>query len=368
MRIMFAITKGEVGGAQEHLRILAQGLLERGNHVALVVTPGSELAESVQSLGATIFAWQSISANAAPLSNLSARRELRAAVMKWNPDVLHLYSSVAGAVGCRILRPPRGITIFTCHHAPFGRGRTWKNRVLSRPVAHATLPRMDGIITDGNRDLPALRRIAKHVPFAVVRNAVPTLGPPKSDGRLAPSAIWVARLAHPKDPLMAVSAWERVVARTPEATLTICGSGPLGDALKARVQRSPARSNIEIAGFVPDTSAFVKRASIFLLISKVEGGTTMATLEAMSEGLVPVITDVGESELLTSNKCGVVVESYDPDSIADSVVGLVSDPERYSLLRANALRFARERTIDDFVDETFDFYRRVQDHASVRVA
>jgi glycosyltransferase involved in cell wall biosynthesis len=368
MRIMFAITKGEVGGAQEHLRILAQGLLERGNHVALVVTPGSELAESVQSLGATTFAWQSISANAAPLANLSARRELRAAVLKWDPDVLHLYSSVAGAVGCRILRPPRGITIFTCHHAPFGKGRTWKNRVLSRPVAHATLPRMDGIITDGNRDLPVLRNIAKRVPFAVVRNAVPTLGPPKSGGRLGPSAIWVARLAHPKDPLMAVSAWERVVTRTPEAMLTICGSGPLAEALQARVSQSPARSNIEIAGFVPDTSSLVKRASIFLLISKVEGGTTMATLEAMSQGLVPVITDVGDSDLLTSNECGVVVGSYDPDSIADSVVGLMSDPERYSLLRANALRFARERTTDDFVDETFEFYGRVQDRARVQVA
>jgi glycosyltransferase involved in cell wall biosynthesis len=368
MRIMFAITKGEVGGAQEHLRILAQGLLQRGNQVALVVTPGSELAESVRSMGATTFPWESISANAAPLSNLSARRELRAAVMKWNPDVLHLYSSVAGAVGCRILRPPKGITIFTCHHAPFGKGRTWKNRLLSRPVAHATLPLMDGIIADGNRDLPVLRRIAKHVPFAVVRNAVPSSGPPISDGPLAPCAIWVARLAHPKDPLMAVSAWEKVVARIPDAMLTICGSGPLGDALQARVSKSPARSNIQIAGFVADTSPIVKQASVFLLISKVEGGTTMATLEAMSEGLVPVITDVGESDLLTSNECGVVVESYDPDSIADSVVGLLSDPGRYERLRTNALRFARERTIDDFVDETFDFYGRVQDQARVRVA
>ncbi len=368
MKVMFAITKGEVGGAQEHLRILAQGLLERGNQVAVVVTPGSELADSVASMGATVFPWNSISANAAPLSNLAARKELRAAVDTWNPDVLHLYSSVAGAVGCRILRPPRGVTIFTCHHAPFGKGRTFKNRALSRPVAHATLPRMDGIITDGNRDLAALRRIAKHVPFAVVRNAVPAVGAPASDGRLSPRAIWVARLAHPKDPLMAVTAWEKVVARIPEASLTICGTGPLGQALQARVAQSAARSNIEIAGFVPDISALLERTSIFLLISKVEGGTTMATLEAMSQGLVPVITDVGDSDLLTANECGVVVRSYDADSIADSVVRLLSDPDRYDLLRQNALRFARDRTVDDFVEETFAFYGQVQDLSRVRVA
>jgi glycosyltransferase involved in cell wall biosynthesis len=368
MRVMFAITKGEVGGAQEHLRILAQGLLDRGNQVALAVTPGTELADSVASAGSAVYRWESISANAAPLANLSARRELKAAVSDWSPDVLHLYSSVAGAVGCGILRPPNGVTIFTCHHAAFGKGRRWTHRALSRPVAQATLPRMDGIITDGTRDSEALRKIARNVPFEVVRNAVPVSGPPATDGGLRPSAIWVARLASPKDPLMAVAAWEKVVARMPEAMLTICGTGPLDQALRARVAQSPARSNIEVAGFVPDMAPLVKRSSIFLLVSKVEGGTSMATLEAMTQGLVPVITDVGDAYLLPEKQCGVLVESYDPDSIADSVVALMSDPERFSVLRTNALAFSRDRTVDDFVDETRNFYGRVLDLAHVQVA
>jgi len=367
MRVMFAITKGEVGGAQEHLRILAQGLLERGNQVAVAVTPGTKLADSVESAGAAIYRWESISANAAPLSNLSARRELKAAVNDWGPDVLHLYSSVAGAVGSGILRPPDGVTIFTCHHAAFGKGRRWTHRVLSRPVAQATLPRMDGIITDGTRDLAALRKIAKHVPFEVVRNAVPVTGRPVTDGVLRPSAIWVARLQSPKDPLMAVAAWEKVVARIPDAVLTICGTGPLDGALREKVAQSPARTNIEVAGFVPDMLPLIKRASIFLLVSKVEGGTSMATLEAMTKGLVPVITDVGDAYLMPEKQCGVLVQSYDPDSIADSIVALMSDPDRFAVLRSNALAFARGRTVDDFVDETRDFYGRVLDQARVQV-
>jgi glycosyltransferase involved in cell wall biosynthesis len=227
---------------------------------------------------------------------------------------------------------------------------------------------MDGIISDGTRDMKALQRIAKHVPLALVRNAVPFAGPPTSDGPLRPSAIWVARLAYPKDPLMAVSVWERVVSRLPDAVLTICGSGPLEGALRARVSESPACRNVEVAGFVADIEPLVKSASIFLLISKIEGGTSMATLEAMGQGLVPVITDVGDSVLLKAKQCGVVVDSYAPDPIADSVVNLLSDPERYAHLRANALAFARGRTVDDFVEETVDFYNRVTDHARVEVA
>ncbi|MFZ0668178.1 MAG: glycosyltransferase family 4 protein [Acidimicrobiales bacterium] len=363
MRVMFAITKGEVGGAQEHVRILAQGLIERGNPVALVVTPESDLAESVGSMGVEILPWRSISAGASPVSNLSARRQLKKLVKDWGPDVLHLHSSVAGAVGSGLLRSPKGVTIFTCHHAAFGKGRKWSHRILARPVAKATLPRMDGIISVGTRDMKALHGIAKEVPLALVRNAVPAATDPITDGELRPSAIWVARLASPKDPLMAVAAWEKVVEQVPEATLTICGTGPLAEQLRAQVAVSAARNNIEVAGFVPDVTPVIKRSSAFLLVSKVEGGITMATLEAMGQGLVPVVTDAGDSRLLAEQNCGIVVDSYDPDSIAESLVALFSDPDRYAKLRSNALAFVSGRTVDDFVEETIDFYRLIADRA-----
>ena len=368
MKIMFAITKGEVGGAQEHVRILARGLLERGHQVAIMVSPGSHLAESVEAMGGSSLPWASITGSGAPLANLSARRELREAVDAWQPHVLHLHSSVAGAVGCRILCPPEGVTVFTCHHAPFGPGRRWSNRTLSRPVAQITLPRMDGIITVGTRDMPALKRIARRVPIALVRNAVPNSGPPVSDGPPRPSALWVARLADPKDPLTAVRAWEKVASRLPQSMLTICGSGPLEPALRDLVSRSGAKNNINVAGFVRDVTPMARQASIFFLVSKVEGGISMATLEAMSAGLVPVVTDAGDADLLTQLTCGVVARSNDPVAIADAVTGLLEDPDRFKTIRENALAFARDsRSVDDMVDETISFYDRIVDTAHIQV-
>jgi glycosyltransferase involved in cell wall biosynthesis len=89
----------------------------------------------------------------------------------------------------------------------------------------------------------------------------------------------------------------------------------------------------------------------------------MATLEAMGQGLVPVVTDAGDSRLLAEQNCGIVVDSYDPDSIAESLVALFSDPDRYAKLRSNALAFVSGRTVDDFVEETIDFYRLIADRA-----
>jgi glycosyltransferase involved in cell wall biosynthesis len=227
---------------------------------------------------------------------------------------------------------------------------------------------MDGIISVGSHDMPAIHRIAGRVPLALVRNAVPSAGDPVSDESLRPSALWVARLAYPKDPLMAVAAWERVASRIPEAKLTICGTGPLEPELRERLGHNPSDQSVAVTGFVADLAPFVKEASIFFLVSKVEGGISMATLEAMGQGLVPVVTDVGDAELLSRFDCGVVAGSYDPDSIAAAVIEMMSDPQRFKVMRRNAIAYASKgRSVDDMVEETLAFYGSVADRAHVRI-
>ena len=367
MRILFAITKGEVGGAQEHVRILARQLAGRGHSVGIVVTDPSTLADSFRSFGASVFGWPSIVAPVAPVADVRARRELKQIVRRFEPDVLHLHSSKAGAVGAGLLAPPKGVTVFTCHHAPFGPRRLWRHRVIARPVEQIALPRMHGIISDGVRDVPMLRRIAPKVPIQVIPNAVPAPGEPLSPSEPRPAALWVARLAHPKDPLLAVAAWERVVERHPEATLIMCGSGPLGPALDARLGASTAAPRIERPGFVESLGELYARSSLFVLPTRVEGGLTMATLEAMSHGLVPVVTDAGDAFLLDDLSCGVWVPQRGADAFADAVVHLLDHPDRIRQLRANALRYVRSvRTVGDHCDETEQFYEEILDRHGVR--
>src|SRR5688500_586337 len=106
MRVLFAITRGEIGGAQEHVRVLATGLIHRGHDVALALEDPSALATALRAAGANVVAWESIERDVNPLADVRARRELRAIVKRVGPDVLHLHSSKAALLGRRLLTPP----------------------------------------------------------------------------------------------------------------------------------------------------------------------------------------------------------------------------------------------------------------------
>ena len=172
-------------------------------------------------------------------------------------------------------------------------------------------------------------------------------------------------MQHPKDPVMAVRAWERVVRAHPDARLRFAGAGPLADSLRRAIVASGARGSITYDGFIDDLGAAYAEASLFLLTSHVEGGTTMATLEAMAQGLVPVVTDAGDAWLVPHHGAGVMTHPS-ARAVGDAIVDLFDEPERIHDLRLGALRFARELyTPTTMVEGTLRAYADVLRHASL---
>lgn len=359
MRVLIAITQGEIGGAQEHVRILATEMVRRGHAVGVVVQRPSDLAAALEPAGVELFDWPDVRRAPNPIRDLRARRQLAAVVRSFVPDVLHLHSSKAGTLGRNLLSPPRGVTVFTCHHAPYGPRRQWSHRVVGRAIDQLTLPHLDGIITVGARDVPLLRKLAPAVPLRVIRNAVPAAAAPVG-AEPNTTVLWVARLKRPKDPLLLVRAWERVVAAIPGAQLVMCGTGPLESKVRNAAERSRASANIQVLGKVVDLDPYYAAASVFVLATTVEGGITMATLESMVNGLVPVVSDAGDAWLLEAAGCGVVVQPKSVEALASSLVALLTDPERIAAMRALALTFARDSwTVDDFADATIGFFEEL---------
>ena len=361
MRVLFAITRGEVGGAQQHLRVLAERLLARDVSVVVAVEEGSALERQLEGAGVEVLPWRSIVRNPHPVKDLRARRELRSIVADQDPDVLALYSSKAGALGRGLTKGRRGVTIFTCHHAPYGPGRQWSHRLLARPIDQLTLPLVDGIISDGARDVPMLRKLAPKVPVRVISNAFEFRdAPPDPAERRDPIVLWIARLRRPKDPLQLIAAWPTVVRNHPDARLVMCGTGPLEDNVRRAIARSRAAASIDFVGFVDDLAPLLATASVFVLASDVEGGITMATLEAMGSGVVPVVSDVGDSLLLEHERAGVVVPRRSPKALGAAIAALLADEDLLSGARSRAISTARSTwSSDRFVDETLAFYREV---------
>lgn len=361
MKVLIAITNGDRGGAQEHLRLIAGGLRDRGHQVTVLVRQPSDLAGLLAGAGIAVVPWRHITRAPHPVRDVRARHELARLIRALRPDVLHVQSAKAGVLGRGLLRPPRGVTVFTCHHASFGPGRKWSHRLIGRPIEQLSLPLVNGVISDGARDMPMLRKLAPQTPVHLVRNAVPPVVETWDDVDPPPhTAIWVARMAHPKDPIQAVHAWRHVVADVPDARLVMCGTGPLADQVRSAIDRSPVRASIDYRGRVPDVAAVLAEGSVFLLATQVEGGCTMATLEAMSAGLVPVISDAGDAFLYTHSGSGEVVARNSPRALGAAVVDLFGDHDRLRTMRRRAAQFAREDwTVDDMVDATVAVYRSV---------
>ncbi len=100
LRILLAITRLELGGAQRVVLHTAEHL-DRGRcEVALAWGPGEILDDEAAAIPALeLFPVQTLERKVAPFSDLRALWGLRAAIRSFRPDVVHTHSSKAGILG-----------------------------------------------------------------------------------------------------------------------------------------------------------------------------------------------------------------------------------------------------------------------------
>jgi len=118
--------------------------------------------------------------------------------------------------------------------------------------------------------------------------------------------------------------WPRVLARMPEARLSIAGSSP-PDWLR--------RTPIDIRGNVDDAQAFMCEMSVIIAPLFAGGGMRIKVLEAMALGKPVVATTLGAGGITHD---GDVVIADDVDSFADAVVRLLRDPAEAARIGAAA--------------------------------
>jgi glycosyltransferase involved in cell wall biosynthesis len=147
-----------------------------------------------------------------------------------------------------------------------------------------------------------------------------------------------------------------LVARGVSVQWTIAGAGPDGDELRRRwlfnprVQWAGALSNAE-------TIALYATQDVFVLPTRVEG-FPVALLEAMSAGLVPVVSDIpsGVPEVVTSPDVGDRPPVGDVAAFADAIAALARDRSRLASMSAAARAAVAAR---------FDVRDRVRDYEAL---
>lgn len=355
-RIAYLITNSEIGGAQAHVADLLRAL--RGQVDATVLAGGDgPLFAAARAAGANTVRLSLLDNTMSPLRAVSTLRQIVAALRQAAPDVIHVHSAKAGALG-RLAGWWLGIpVVYTVHGFAFKPAAPAVRRIASRLAEWCLAPLTSHLICVADAE----RAMAASLPIASTRVSVIHNGIADTPERAAPGEplrriVMVARFAAPKRPEVLIRAFAR--AGIDDCELVIAGDGPLRDDMRALAhQLAPGR--IHLPGNIDDIPGLLASAQLFVLVSDHEG-LPLSILEAMRAGLPVVATDLpGIREQFGAESAGVLLSGNDDVSLARILGALATGPERRIVLgQAARGRWARAFELGPMADATWRVYQQ----------
>jgi glycosyltransferase involved in cell wall biosynthesis len=128
-----------------------------------------------------------------------------------------------------------------------------------------------------------------------------------------------------------------------DSRLMVLGTGPLQQALSDLVVQLGLTTSVDFLGFRCNVLPFFRQADAFLLTSRCEGfGNVIVEALGCGTPVISVRCDHGPAEILDDGRYGVLVESRDPQAMADAMDQVATLRERFpaELLRRRAADFS----------------------------
>lgn len=237
-------------------------------------------------------------------------------------------------------------------------GRLPRRSPLVERFLLARISRSTAIAVMGERGRQAL--VDRHVPPEQIHVVPPAVDVERfsPDDRPAPAydIVTVGALLPNKRTADLLDAAARILPSHPGLRVAVAGDGPLSDELHKLVASLGLEDVVELCGFRADVETLYRSARIFTLTSAYEG-LSVALLEAMASGAVPVVYEVGElGAVVREGETGRVVPVGDVDRLATVLAELLDDPEQQARLAAAASAEARTHASLPVVART---YRRI---------
>jgi glycosyltransferase involved in cell wall biosynthesis len=141
------------------------------------------------------------------------------------------------------------------------------------------------------------------------------------------------------------------LALPPSRPVHLLLMGEVRDRRVEQLARAPGlRDRVHLAGHRPDAASLSGACDAVVMPSIAREGLPRAVIEAMAQGVAPIVSAVGGMpELVVDGECGLVVPPSDPAALADAIVRLARDPG----LRRRYGRAARQRIVEHFnIDKT----------------
>ncbi|OGC88958.1 hypothetical protein A2419_01195 [Candidatus Adlerbacteria bacterium RIFOXYC1_FULL_48_26] len=295
MKIVYAITKGNWGGAQRYVFDLAIAAKAAGHDVAVAHGGTGSMVEKLTLAGVRTIAIPGLVRDVGG-NDWGAYQALKKTIREEKPDVLHLNSSKAGAMGAlagRIVGVQK--IIYTSHGWAFREKRSLPARVVIWLISWLTALLSHTVIAVSDSELA----LAKQMPFCSkkavrIYNGI-DLNMSFGSGEIIRSAFpagvkitgTVGELTKNKNQIALVEE----AKNTPGMYVAIVGEGELRQMLETRLVEYGLKDRVKLFGFQPAADV-LKGFDVFALPSFKEG-LAYVILEARTAGLPIVASRIG---------------------------------------------------------------------------
>jgi polysaccharide biosynthesis protein PslH len=134
--------------------------------------------------------------------------------------------------------------------------------------------------------------------------------------------------------------WPKVSERVNQAKLIIGGKNP-PDIIRELTRLKDGGSSIEVTGYIPDPTKYLKRAGVFIVPLLSGGGMRVKIIDAWRWGLPIVSTSIGAEGILHQPGENILIADNEED-FANAVIKVLEEPEFAKKLRINGRRWAEE--------------------------
>jgi phosphatidylinositol alpha-mannosyltransferase len=327
------------GGVQEHIRDLAEALMDLGHEVS-VISPADDdaaLPDYVVPAGRAVAVPYNGSIARLAFGPLSANR-VRRWIKDGNFDVLHVHEPAAPSlslIACWVADIP---IVATIH------GATTRSRALhaAEPMLRSALEKINGRIAVSEAARATLVRhlggdavlIPNGVTVRRFEKAEPLPGWPGEGGAIG----FLGRMDEPRKGLQVLlSAFAEVGAARPGLRLLIAGPGDTAEVI-ARVPAA-LRNRVVLLGQVTEAIKVQVYHSVDVFCAPNTGGESFGIVlaEAMASGAPIVASDLDAfRRVLRGGRAGELFPNGDAHELAAAIGRLLDDPQRRASLSAAA--------------------------------
>lgn len=345
------------GGVQNHIRDLAEFLLNNGHHVEVLApaTEGTDLPDYVVSAGRAV----SIPYNGAVarvLFGVVANSRVRSWINEGNFDLLHLHEPAIPSLSLLACWAGEGAMVGTFHAA----AKYQKAIVAIGPILEPVIEKLSARIAvseSARLTLTAhLETDAIVIPNGIYANNY-------RDG--SPRAEWqgntigfLGRFEEDRKGLPVLLDALPIISRfIPDIRVLIAGPGDSEEVLEK--VNPQLRDRVEFLGKISEADKADFLASVSLYIAPNTGGESFGIIlaEAMAGGAAVVASDIPAfADVLGGGKYGALFESENSENLAKVIIELLRDNEKREVLAAAGAAHAQTFDWSQVGDEIFEVY------------